>query len=192
MVPARSGLRASAKAFWRLCCENPDLRLERTACGELIVMPPAGSETGFRNADVSGQLWSWARGDGTGLSFDSSTGYTLPNGAVRAPDASWIVRERWEALTPEDRRKFAPICPDFVVELTYPSDEGRRPKVQEKMREYIDQGVRLAWLIDPEARDIEIYRPGRPVETVTRPATLDGEGVLPGFVLDLRDILPGS
>lgn len=191
MVRVRSGLRVTDKAFWRLCGDNPDLRLERTARGELIVMMPAGTETGFRNMGISGQLWNWARANGTGLSFDSSTGYTLPNGSIRSPDASWIARERWEALTPEERRTFAPICPDFVVELTSPSDESRRPKVREKMREYIDQGVRLAWLIDPDAREVEIYRPGRPVDFLTGPRTLDGEDVLPGFVLDLRDILPG-
>jgi Uma2 family endonuclease len=188
MVRARSGLRVSPKAFWRLCCDNRDLRLERTARGELIVMAPAGSETGLRNMGLSGQVWNWAHANGTGLSFDSSTGYTLPNGAVRSPDASWIIRERWEALSHEDRRKFAPICPDFVVELTSPSDESRRPKVQKKMREYIEQGARLAWLIDPDAGEVEVYLP---VQTLARPRTLDGEGVLPGFVLDLQDILPG-
>jgi Uma2 family endonuclease len=191
MVRPRSGLRISHKAFWRLCGDNPDLRLERTARGELIVMMPAGMETGHRNACLTARLWNWAQANGAGLSFDSSAGYTLPNGAICSPDASWIVRERWEALPPEERRKFSHIHPDFVVELTSPSQEGRRSKVQKKMREYIDQGVRLAWLIDPDAGEVEIYRPGRPVETLTRPRTLDGEDVLPGFVLDLRDILPG-
>lgn len=190
MVRGRSGLRVSDKAFWRLCGDNPDLRLERTARGELIVMMPAGMETGHRNACLTAQLWIWAQANGTGLSFDSSAGYTLPNGAICSPDASWIVRQRWETLSQEERRKFSHIHPDFVVELTSPSQEGRRSKLQKKMREYIDQGVRLAWLIDPDAGEVEIYRPDRPVETLARPRTLDGEVVLPGFVLDLREILP--
>jgi Uma2 family endonuclease len=189
MVTNRSGLRVSDRAFWRLCQDNPDLRLERTARGELIVMPPAGTETGGRNAGVTGQLWAWNHASGLGHTFDSSTGYKLPNGATLSPDASWIARERWATLSPKERRKFAPICPDFVVELTSPSDEGRRPNVQKKMREYIDQGARLGWLIDPDAREVEIYRPGRPVETLPWPETLVGEDVLPGFVLNLRIIL---
>jgi Uma2 family endonuclease len=189
MVTARSGLRVSDRAFWRLCQDNPDLRLERTARGELIVMPPAGSEIGHCNAGVSAQLWIWARADGTGLSFDSSAGFTLPCGSIRSPDASWIVRERWVALSQEDRRKFAPICPDFAVELTSPSDESRRPRVRKKMREYIEQGARLAWLIDPDKDEVEIYRPGQPVELLTRPERLSGENVLSGFVLELGGIL---
>jgi Uma2 family endonuclease len=189
MVTARSGLRVSPKAFWRLCCANPDLRLERTARGELIVMAPAGSDTGHRNADLTGQLWLWNRDAGLGFSFDASAGFTLPNGSVRSPDASWIAHDRWEALALEDRKKFAPICPDFVVELTSPSQEGRRSRVREKMHEYLDQGARLGWLLDPKSAEVEVYRPGRPVETLTRPATLSGEDVLPGFVLQLRGIL---
>jgi Uma2 family endonuclease len=189
MVTVRSGLRVSDRAFWRLCQDNPDLRLERTARGELIVMPPAGSEIGHCNAGVSAQLWIWAQADGTGLSFDSSAGFTLPSGSIRSPDASWIVRERWEALSKEDRRKFAPICPDFAVELTSPSDESRRPRVRKKMREYVEQGARLAWLIDPDKDEVEIYRPGQPVELLTRPERLSGENVLPGFVLELGGIL---
>jgi Uma2 family endonuclease len=186
-VPPGVRLRVSSAGFWRLCAANRDLRLERTAQGVLIVMSPAGSQSGASNAELSGQLFVWAKADGTGLSFDSSTGFTLPNGAVRAPDASWIRRSRWEALAPEQMRKFAPICPDFVAELMSPSDD--RPDVQAKMREYIEQGVRLGWLIDPEAGEVEIYRPSRPVETLDRPQTLSGEGVLPGFVLDLKGIL---
>lgn len=190
MVPSpSSGLRVSDKVFWWLCGANPDLRLERTARGELIVMPPAGGETGSRNAKLTHRLGAWAEVDGTGEYFDSSTGYKLPNGATRSPDASWIVRGRWEALSPKDRRRFAPICPDFVAELTSPSDTHRRDDVREKMREYLDQGARLGWLIDPDAVEVEIYRPGRPVETLARPATLSGEDVLPGFVLDLKGIL---
>jgi Uma2 family endonuclease len=188
MVRVRSGLRVSPEAFWRICGDNPDLRLERTARGRLIVMAPAGSDTGHRNFRLSLQLGIWAEADGSGLGFDSSAGFTLPNGAVRSPDTSWILRERWKALSPEQTRRFAPICPDFVVELTSPSDEGRRPRVREKMREYIEQGARLGWLIDRDAREVEIYRPGREAETLAWPASLSGEDVLPGFVLDLSRI----
>ena len=189
MVRVRSGLRVSDKAFWRLCCDNPDLRMERTARGELIVMAPAGSETGFRNADLSGQLWAWNRDAKLGYCFDSSAGYKLPDGSTLSPDASWIAKERWEAVPAESKEKFAPICPDFVAELMSPSDE--LPKVRDKLRDFVNQGARLGWLIAPKTGLVEIYRPGRPVEALTRPHSLDGEDVLPGFVLYLRDILPG-
>lgn len=187
MVPERSGLRVSDKSFWRLCRDNRDLRLERTARGELIVMAPAGSESGCRNAGLTAQLWNWNRASGLGYCFDSSAGYRLPNGATRAPDASWIARDRWEALSLDERRRFAPICPDFVAELMSPTDN--RETVRAKLREYLDQGARLGWLLDPDAAEAEIYRPGRPAEVRSRPATLTGEDVLPGFVLDLKGIL---
>jgi Uma2 family endonuclease len=188
VVPSpRSGLRVTDRVFWWLCGANSDLRLERTARGELIVMSPAGAETGGRNAKLTMRLGIWAQADGTGEFFDSSTGYTLPNGATRSPDASWIVRHRWEALTPAQRRRFAPICPDFVVELRSPPDT--KEDARAKMREYLEQGARLGWLLDPDTTEVEIYRPGRPVETLSRPVTLSGEDVLPGFVLDLKGIL---
>ena len=186
LVPRRSGLRVSDRVFWRLCRDNRDLRLERTARGELIVMPPAGTESGGQNAKVTTRLGVWSEADGTGEHFDSSTGYKLPNGATRSPDASWIRRERWDALGPDEREKFAPICPDFVVELMSPSDT--REKTREKMREWIDQGARLGWLLDPKAAEVDIYRPGRPPETMTRPVSLSGETVLPGFVMELKGI----
>ena len=150
-------------------------------------MPPAGADSGRRNADLTTQVGIWSRVDGTGVHFDSSAGFTLPNGAVRAPDASWILRPRWEALVVSDRRKFAPVCPDFAVELTSPKDTLSHQRA--KMREYIDQGARLAWLLHPKTGLVEIYRPGREVEILDRPETLSGEDVLPGFVLDLREIL---
>jgi Uma2 family endonuclease len=175
------------RLFLRLCAANPDLRLERTACGELIIMPPAGTNSGGRNQKLSGQLYNWAKANGLGLSFDSSTGFTLPNGAVRSPDASWVARDRWDALTAEEQEGFAPLCPDFVVELRSPSD--RLGDVQGKMREYRSQGARLGWLIDPKRKRVAIYRPGRRVEVLTAPATLSGEAVLPDFVLDLKGIL---
>ncbi len=185
-VPHGVRLRISPASFWKLCCANRDMRLERTARGELIVMPPAGSESGLRNSSLTGQLWYWAHCDETGFSFDSSAGFTLPNTAVRAPDAAWIRRDRWEQLTPEQRREFAPICPDFVVELVSESD--RLPDARKKMREYLEQGVRLGWVIDPIRKVAEIYRPGREVEIVKGPMTLSGEDVLIGFELDLKPI----
>jgi Uma2 family endonuclease len=187
MVPPGCRLYIGPRAFWKLCAANRDLRLQREASGKLIVMAPAGMESGHRNASITAQLWQWSRADGTGLSFDSSAGFTLPNGKVCAADATWILKERWDALTPEQRKKFAPICPDFVAELRSPSDE--MPDLREKLREYIEQGVRLGWLLDPKSKTVEIYRPGRPVEVLKRPQTLSGEGVLPGFVLELKGIL---
>ncbi len=182
-----SGLRISPRAFWKLCAANPDLRMTRTAEGKLIIMAPAGSDSSYRNAGLSAQLWNWNQATRLGVCFDSSGGFTFPNGLAHAPDASWITQERWNRLTSQQKKKFAPICPDFVAELLSPSD--RRVDVRARMREYLDQGVRLGWLIDPDAGEVEIYRPGRPVETLTNPATLSGEDVLPGFVLDLKGIL---
>lgn len=187
-LPSRQpGLIASPEAFWDLCVANPYLRLTRTAAGELIAMAPAGSETGARNSDLNGQLWAWNRALRLGVVFDSSAGFILPNGFIHAPDASWVVQGRWAALTPEQRQKFAPICPDFVAELMSPPDT--RSDTRDKMREFLAQGARLGWLIDPKACEVETYRPGRPSEVLKRPATLSGEDVLPGFVLDLKGIL---
>jgi Uma2 family endonuclease len=186
-VPSDVRLRVSDDDFWRLCQNNPDLRLERTAGGDLVIMAPAGTGSGGRNARLTTRLGVWAEADGTGEHFDSSTGYKLPNGNTRSPDASWIRKQRWNELTLEQKEKFAPICPDFAVELCSPSDD--KENVRKRMREYMSQGARLGWLIDPMGGTVEIYRPGRPVETLTRPATLSGEDVLPGFVLDLKGIL---
>lgn len=189
LVPLHSGLRVSMRDFNKLCQANPDLRLERTARGELVVMPPAGTESGGRNANLTAQLWFWAQADGTGVVFDSSTGFTLPNGALRSPDASWLAKDRWNELSAQEKKKFAHVCPDFLVELRSPSDPLR--DIRLKMEEYVGQGARLGWLIDPESRTVEIYRPDRPVERLKSPATLSGEDVLPGFVLDLKGILYG-
>jgi Uma2 family endonuclease len=172
--------------FFQLCQNNRDLRLERTADGELIIMPPTGWESGNRNSRLTQRLGNWADADGTGLAFDSSTGFKLPNGANRSPDASWVSRERLEALNP-DPAKFLPLAPDFVVELRSASDSLRT--VQQKMQEYIDNGVRLGWLIDPQNQQVEIYRPGQEVEILRSPTSLSGENVLPGFVLNLAQIL---
>ncbi|WP_414571354.1 Uma2 family endonuclease [Nostoc sp. CCY 9925] len=172
--------------FFQLCQNNRDLRLERTAEGELIIMPPTGWESGNRNSRLTQRLGNWTDADGTGLAFDSSTGFKLPNGANRSPDASWVSRQRLEALNPDPDR-FLPMAPDFAVELRSASDSLK--SVQEKMREYINNGVRLGWLIDPQNQRVEIYRPGQDVEILRSPSSLSGEDVLPGFVLDLAQIL---
>jgi Uma2 family endonuclease len=187
-LPPGVRLFVSPDGFRRLCGANPELRLERTARGAIEAMPPASGGTGARNARLTAQVGSWAWNDVTGTAFDSSAGFTLPNGAVRSPDASWIRNERWNALTEEQKEEqYSPICPDFVVELRSHSD--RMKKLRKKMREYIAQGARLGWLIDPRRGSVEIYRPGRTVERLSKPATLSGEDVLPGFMLDLKGIL---
>jgi Uma2 family endonuclease len=173
--------------FFQLCQNNRDYQFERTASGELIIMPPTGSETSIRNADLTTQLRIWNRQTQQGVVFDSSGGFTLPNGADRSPDASWVKKERWDALTAEQKEGFAPLCPDFVVELRSRTDSIK--KLQEKMQEYIDNGAKLGWLIDRKNRRVEIYLPDRAVEILQNPATLSGEDVLPGFVLDLAEIM---
>jgi Uma2 family endonuclease len=178
--------RLSERRFLQICQANPELHLERTATGELIVMSPTGSETGLRNTQLTGQLWWWNEQQGLGEVFDSSTGFRLPNGADRSPDASWVAKDRWLALTPAQRRRFAPLCPDFVAELRLPSDD--LASLQAKMREYVANGARLGWLIDTGMQRVEIYRPEQPVEVLERPETLSGEEVLPGFVLRLERI----
>jgi len=172
--------------FLQLCLANRDLRFERTATGELVIMPPTGGETGNRNGRLNQQLFNWTDVDGTGKVFDSSTGFKLPNNADRSPDASWIKLERWHQLTQEQRTKFLPLCPDFVVELLSPSDNLQ--VIQEKMQEYQNNGVRLGWLINRRARQVEIYRIGKEVEVLNSPISLSGEDVLPGFVLNLAVI----
>ncbi|MFQ3680012.1 MAG: Uma2 family endonuclease [Pseudanabaenaceae cyanobacterium] len=176
----------SPEAFARLCAANPEARLERTAQGELIVMAPTGGETGSQNAHLTLQLGMWNLRTQAGVVFDSSTGFVLPNGATRSPDLAWIARERWQALSPEARRGFVPLCPDLAVELLSPSDS--RQQIQSKMQEYRANGCRLGWLIDPQSRRVGIYRPQQAPEVVAAPPTLSGEDVLPGFVLDLAPI----
>ena len=152
----------------------------------MLLMPPTGIETGGSNAGITAQIWNWTRQDGTGVAFDSSAGFTLPNGAVRSPDASWVARSRLDLLTREQRRRFAPICPDFVLELRSPSDA--LADLHAKLAEYLANGARLGWLLDPEARRVFVYRPDAPLEQLDDPATVSGEPVLPDFALDLREV----
>ncbi|MDP8909647.1 MAG: Uma2 family endonuclease [Chloroflexota bacterium] len=165
---------------------NDDLRLELTAEGELIVMAPVGGTGSASNARITAQLTVWSMQDGTGIAFDSSGGFDLPNGAKRSPDAAWVALSRWEALTPEQRETYPPLCPDFVIELKSPSD--RINEVKRKMQEWLDNGARLGWLIDPHEKRVYVYRPDTPVEELQNHETISGEPVLPGFVLDLRKI----
>jgi len=179
-------IKFTEEQFYQLCRENSDLKLERNAQGELIVMPPTGGETGKSNSRVNLQLGVWNEQTQLGEVFDSSTGFTLPNKADRSPDASWVEKSRWEALTAEQREKFIPLCPDFVIEILSPSDSLK--KTQEKMQEYIDNGCRLGWLIRRKTPEVYIYRPGKAVEVLQSPQTLSGEDILPGFTLNLQRI----
>jgi Uma2 family endonuclease len=181
-----SGLGLSDGQFYQLCRDNRELRFELTAQGELIVMGPTSSDTGRRNARLNQRLANWSEQDSTGECFDSSAGFTLPNGAKVSPDASWVRKERYAALTQEERDGFAPLCPDFVVELRSKSD--RLQPLQAKMQEYIAQGARLGWLIDPVTKTVYVYRPQQEVETLRTPQTLTGDTVLPGFTLRLDEI----
>jgi len=169
--------------FYQLCQNNRELNFERNAKGELIIMPPVGGESGNRESELNGDLLIWNRQTRLGYTFSSSTVFKLPNGGDRSPDAAWIRRERWEALTSEQRRKFPPIAPDFVIELRSLTDN--LVTLQEKMREYLDAGVRLGWLINPQQQQVEIYRLGQVVEVRNLPTELLGENVLPGFSLSL-------
>lgn len=182
-----STLKITEDSFYDLCRVNPELRLERTATGALIIMPPIGGEGSRREADITTDLNLWNRQTQLGVVFSPSAGFRLPNGADRSPDAAWVTTERWEALSPQQRSKFPPLAPDFVIELRSASD-GLRP-LQEKMQEYQANGVRLGWLINPQAQQVEIYRLGQVVEVLNAPHTLSGEAVLPGFILDLSHLL---
>jgi Uma2 family endonuclease len=180
------GLIVTDEQFDLLCQENPDLRLELTAQKELLIMPPTGFQTGRRNSRLVRHIDFWAEADGTGIACDSSTLFTLPNGAKRSPDVSWIRKERLVALSEEEQEKFLPLCPDFVLELRSPTD--RLSDLQEKMLEYIANGARLGWLIDPYEKCVHVYRPGQPVEILDNPESLNGDPVLPGFVLPVREL----
>ncbi|GAB4277236.1 MAG: Uma2 family endonuclease [Oscillatoriaceae cyanobacterium] len=183
MSPA---IEMTEEQFFAFCQQNRDYRIDRAATGEITIMSPTGSETGNRNFDLIVQLGIWTRQNGTGIGFDSSTGFTLPNGAIKSSDAAWVKLDKWNRLTPEQQQKFAPICPDFVVELRSPSD--RLPPRQDKLQEYLDNGLYLGWLVDRKNRQVYIYRPNTAVECLDNPPTLSGESVLPGLVLDLSSI----
>ncbi|MGD2181969.1 Uma2 family endonuclease [Lusitaniella coriacea] len=172
--------------FYAFCQANRELRIERTATGEVIVMPPAFSDTGNRNFNLAAHLWVWTEKDGTGLGFDSSAGFTLPNGATRSPDAAWIKAERWNALTEEEKASFAPICPDFVIELRSASDTLSRLKA--KMQEYIENGAPLGWLIDRKNRTVYIYRRDREPQILENPDRVSGDPELHGFSLPMAKI----
>lgn len=177
-------LEMTDEQFYRLCRANPEIKLERDPQGQLVVMSPTGGETGNRNIEIAADFVIWNRRVGLGKLFDSSTCFKLPGGGNRSPDIAWIQQGRWDQLTPEQKEKFPPIAPDFVLELLSPSD--RLAEAQAKMQEYRGCGVRLGWLFDRQSRQVELYRQGQPVESLPDPLTLSGETVLPGFVLDMQ------
>lgn len=172
--------------FFDFCQQNPDMRFERTAEGDLAIIARSGWETGLQDTEVCGQLGNWAAARGDGKAVGSSAGYILPNSANRAPDASWISPEQLASVTAEQRKKFLPVCPFFLIEVRSPSDSLK--KLQEKMDEYIANGCRLGWLIDPEKQQVHVYRPGQPVQVFDNPATVSGDPELPGFILDLEPV----
>jgi Uma2 family endonuclease len=182
--------RLTDEQFERLCAANPEIKFELTATGELVIMSPTGGETGRDNAKLIARFVVWNERTNLGEVFDSSTCFRLPNGGRRSPDVAWVEQSRWAALAPEARRRFPPLCPDFVLELLSPSDS--LSEVQAKMQEYLASGLRLGWLLDPEARQVEIYRPAQPVEVLQAPGSLAGDPVLPGLVLTLDWFWPQS
>ncbi|MEA5619104.1 Uma2 family endonuclease [Cronbergia sp. UHCC 0137] len=188
-VPPSVGL--TDEQFYQLCIANEPWKLELTEEGELIIMSPTGGESGVRNSDINFQVCLWNRQTKLGKVFDSSTEFKLPTGAYRCPDAAWVKLARWEALTPDQRKRFPPICPDFIIELRSETDS--LDKLRKKMRDYQKNGLILGWLIDPQTPLVEIYRLGQEVEilnfSIDNPPQLSGEDILPGFILDLTPIL---
>lgn len=180
-MPATAGF--TADQFYDLCRANPEWKLERTAYGDLVVMAPTGGETGTRNANLLIRLGIWNEQSQLGIVFDSSTGFHLPNGADRSPDVAWVRRDRWDALTPQQREKFPPLAPDFVMELMSPSDN--LAEAQAKMQEYRENGVQMGWLFNRTAKLVEIYRPEQPTDVLQQPPQLSGSPVLPNFILSL-------
>ena len=183
----RPSLELTDEQLEHICQRNPDWKFERTAEGELVVVALTGGETGRRNIKLTARLENWSDEAGLGVAFDSSTGFRLPNGAIRSPDAAWVTNERWESLTQKQRTGWIPLCPDFAVELRSPSDD--LDDLRSKMQEYVENGLRLGWLLDPESGVVEIYRAGQGVEVLQEPQFLSGEEVLAGFTLRLNGIL---
>ncbi|MDJ1175515.1 Uma2 family endonuclease [Roseofilum capinflatum] len=173
----------SDEQFYQLCHVNEQYQLEETAKGELLIMSPVGAISGNRESDLNADVVIWNRQTRLGKVFSSSTIFVLPNGGKRSPDVAWIANDRWNSLAPEDQEKFAPICPDFVIELRSRTDS--LEQLQAKMQEYLDAGLQLGWLIDPQNQQVQIYRQNQPIETVQLPSLLSGETVLPGFTLEL-------
>jgi Uma2 family endonuclease len=165
---------------------NPDFRIERTAEGDVILMPPAHARSGLQNAEITRQLGNWANRDGSGSAFDSSAGFDLPNGSNRSPDASWVRNSRLAALRPEEKEEYLPLCPDFVMELRSKSD--RLAALKAKMEEYLGNGAQLGWLIDPVEQRVYVYRPGKAPEILEKPAAVSAEPEMPGFTLDLARV----
>ena len=173
----------SNEQFYQLCQVNDQWRLEETAQGELIIMPPVGAISGNRESEFNADVVIWNRQTKLGKVFSSSTVFILPNRGKRSPDVAWISNERWDSLTLQEQEKFAPICPDFVIELRSRTDGLNQ--LQSKMQEYLNSGLKLGWLIDPQSQQVEIYLQNKAREIVSLPTTLSGENILPGFSLDL-------
>jgi Uma2 family endonuclease len=186
LLPDLTSLRLTPAQFEQVCRDNPDLRLELTSTGGLIVMPPTGSLTGKRNFNLNCQFGIWVEKDGKGIGFNSNAGFTLPNGAIRSPDVSWVRREKWDALSEDEREEFAPLCPDFVIELR--SRWQTLKAQQSKMQEYLDNGTKLGWFIDPRNRRVYVYRAGEEVEVLTDATTVSADPILPGFELRLTEL----
>ncbi|AFY45953.1 hypothetical protein Nos7524_0026 [Nostoc sp. PCC 7524] len=187
LIQMPPSMQMTDEQFFDFCQVNRDLRIERNQLGEISIMPPTGSETGNRESNIIGQLWLWSEQNGTGIAFSSSTGFKLSTRAERSPDASWIKLERWNTLSSEQKQRFAPICPDFVIELRSPSDNLQ--PLKDKMAEYMQEpGVQLGFLIDRKHRRVYIYHPHQPEECLENPETVSGEPVLPGFSLNMSKI----
>jgi len=172
--------------FFEFCQANKELRIERTAQGDCEIMAPTGGETGWRNSGLTAQLYNWAEREGSGVVFDSSSGFILPNGAIRSPDVSWVKKSRLATLTPEQKQRFLPLCPDFVIELRSPSDN--LIALQDKMQEYIENGASLGWLIDTETRQVLVFQPQKKLFSLEKPEVLSANEVLMGFELDMQKI----
>jgi Uma2 family endonuclease len=176
----------SDEELMRFCAANDFLRVERDANGEILVMTPAGNRTGRKNTAIISALDKWAESDGRGYAFDSNTGFTLPDGSMRSPDAAWVAAARWDSLSEYDKERFSPICPEFIIELRSPSDN--LAELQAKMKQWIANGTQLAWLIDPIEQEVSIFRPGESLEVHHHPTSVQGSGVMVGFELVMARI----